>query len=125
MILSDGTEITKDADGSVKYGRDGMAELLHVLSMNMGADCSFGDVDSPVGWVDQFGKRLLRGDSNGFVWVEKYANEAEATEAGEALELVWLDWLNDATCQDCGTDFSSDEGFCWCCGARNAVVRIR
>lgn len=118
MILKDGTEVSTDT-ATWKYGNDPMAEYLHHLSMNAGADYSFGDADAPCGWVDVFGRRVLRGDSAGNVWVEKYT-AAEVQSVVDALEREWSDYLNDATCNVCDTDYSSEDGACWCCGSRSA-----
>lgn len=116
MILRDGSEITKD-NGSVKFGRDGMAEYLWTLTMD-GTGESSGDVESSYGWFCLLGKRIVRTDDQGAVWVEKYANATEAREAFETLAAQHADSFNDATCDACGTHFDSSEGACWCCGAR-------
>lgn len=124
MILRDGTVIDH-ASCSYKYGRDPMAEYLHSVSMDMADDGSGGDVESPVGWFCQFGKRILRCDNYGNVWVDKHGSVDDALSAFDELEHEWIDWMNDVTCTECGTDFGSDEGSCWCCGARSYVERVR
>jgi hypothetical protein len=123
MILSDGSQVTRDAGGSVKYGCDGMAEYLDVLAGIGGEDMGSGSVDSPTGWFCLFGKRILRGDDQGFVWVERYKRSSNAMLAFCELEDEYNDWTHDVLCVECDTAFNSEEGSCWCCGARNYVER--
>lgn len=121
MIINDGyrTEITRGT-ARYKFGGDPMAEYLYSLDH----DEYTGDSDFGL-YVSLFGKRLLISDDHGFVWVEKHATTSEAREAFDAYDHDYLDWLNDVTCNSCGTHFSSEEGSCWCCGARNYTERDR
>lgn len=55
-------------------------------------DHASGDAESPIGWFAQCGKRILRGDSQGFVWVERFGNDHEADMIVRALHYfdgVW------------------------------------
>ena len=122
MILRNGTEITRD-NGSVKFGRDGMAEYLWGLTLDGGEDRSDGDVNAG-GWFAQFGRRVVWCDEQGSVWVNKYDTKAAADDAYEAAAIAYCDGLNDVTCSACGTDFASEDGACWCCGARNWTERV-
>lgn len=81
---------------SHKYGRDPMAEYLDYLAgTGMFADRDSGNVECASGWFAQFGKRILRHDERGFVWVEKYATKEEADAIYEALDAEYAEWDRD------------------------------
>jgi hypothetical protein len=124
MILRDGTVISHETAG-YKFDHDPMAEFLHYLSLDGGQDRDAGDVEHSTGWFAQFGKRMLHADNSGFVWCYRHDNVEAATEDFDTAEARWIDSLNDVTCTECDTHFGSDEGMCWCCGARSYVERVR
>ena len=72
----------KFADAISEYVYDDM-DLWHE---------AHGDAESPVGWFSQLGKRIIRGDSQGFVWVEKFGNAHEASMIARALHIFDDAW---------------------------------
>lgn len=76
MITINGIEITRET-AKYKFGGNPMAEFLWQLSLDSGEDDSYGDGDLGI-WFALFGKRILCSDEQGFVWIDKYPNEAEA-----------------------------------------------
>jgi hypothetical protein len=124
VILRDGTVIDRET-ASYKFDHDPMAEYLHLLSLDGGQDRDAGESEHSLGWFAQFGKRMLHCDNSGFVWCYRFDSIERANEEFETMELRWIDSMNDVTCTECGTDFGSDEGMCWCCGARSYVERVR
>lgn len=75
-----------------KFGGDPMAEYLHRLSLDSSYDDASGDVEAPTGWFARFGKRILRSDSQGFVWCEKYDTETAAEAMFAALDHYYGIW---------------------------------
>jgi hypothetical protein len=86
MILRDGTEVSRAEVSPHKFGSDPMAEYLYVLNMDSSFDRITGDACDWFYIVSQYGKRLLFNDSQGFVWVDRYATEAEASKVFDAIE---------------------------------------
>lgn len=72
-----------------KYA-DGMAEYIGVMLMG-DADRDCGSVEWDV-WCGQYGKRLLLNDDRGFVWVQKYATEEDASADYDRIELAWCEY---------------------------------
>jgi hypothetical protein len=64
--------------------------------MDSWADQSSGDAESPTGWFAKAGdKRIIRGDEQGFVWVERFADEAERDRVYDALDEHYGAWSDD------------------------------
>lgn len=79
-----------------KYGGDTMAEYLDMLAgTGMHADRDSGDMEAPTGWFAQFGKRLLRHDDRGFVWVERFDTKEQADLFYDALDAEYAEWADD------------------------------
>jgi len=77
-----------------------LTEYVHDEMMDTwGADSS-GDAESTTGWFAQIGKRILRGDSRGFVWIEKFDDVHAADQIVAALNLADAAWI----CDDDGDD---------------------
>ena len=88
MILHDGTD-TREVSPH-KFGGDPMAESLHHVMLDGDpGDLYAGDTD--IGWANQYGRRLLRGDTQGFVWVERYP---DAFSAETVLIDHFADWFD-------------------------------
>lgn len=94
MIVKDFGSIKLTDPHRHKYD-SAMAEYLDMLCMVGAHDRSAGNAESPVGWFCQFGKRILRGDSQGFVWVEVWPEEQAARQVFDALEFVEGQWSYD------------------------------
>lgn len=77
MLTTTGQD-TRDAEGSTKFGGDPMALYLWTLALDGGDDDNYGDSD--YGYAHLFGRRILRGDSQGFVWVDRHDTADEARE---------------------------------------------
>jgi hypothetical protein len=86
MKLSDGTTISRAEVSPHKFGGDPMAEFLYTLNLDSSFDRITGDACDWFYIVSQYGKRLLFNDSHGFVWVDKYETEAEASEVFDAID---------------------------------------
>lgn len=108
MRTDDVTDITRE-NATHKFGGDPMAMYLHWLSLNSLADADGGHVAAPTGWYAQFGKRLLREDDRGFVWVERYATKALADEMYATLEDEFAEWDEDETADDWIGDSDTEE----------------
>lgn len=75
-----------------KFG-SAMAEYLYE-KMNDWGERSDGDAEAPTGWWCQFGKRILWGDSRGFVDVDTHPTLVEANNAVAQAEVAYSEWLN-------------------------------
>lgn len=77
-----------------KFGGDRMAAACWLLSMDGMADEETGDA---VDWqyhAARFGRRILYTDTQGFVWVDKYADSFRAARAFEADERSYGEYLD-------------------------------
>lgn len=79
MILRDGTDTREKAAGPGRYC-DGMAVLLDQLA-GMGGEDDFAGDFSMTGTATRFGRRVLQGDTDGFLWTETYPTVAAAKDA--------------------------------------------
>lgn len=73
-----------------KYA-DGMAEYLSTALLGEG-DRECGNACDWDVYVAQYGKRLLLTDTRGFVWVQKYATEEDASADYDRIELAWCEY---------------------------------
>lgn len=94
MITYHGEDVRKTDPHRHKFG-SAMAEFLYLLGLDGGEDESCGDAEAPVGYVQRFGKRLLRSDSRGFVDDEKYPTEEIAKRVFAALERAHYEYEED------------------------------
>lgn len=86
------TTITRTDPHRHKFG-SAMAEYLYE-KMNDWGERSDGDAEAPTGWWCQFGKRVLWGDSRGFVDVDTWSTEAEADRHVAEAEAAYSAWLD-------------------------------
>jgi hypothetical protein len=102
VLLNNGTSVRRTDPHRHKYP-DAMAEYLDHLALDGMHDSTEGDAEASVGWFLQFGKRILRGDNQGFVWVEALPSKAAADDHMDALRGMYAASLWDAAyiCQDC------------------------
>ena len=98
MITRDGNEIAVSDPYRHKY--DGALCEWVYDHIELWSDGASGDSESTIGWFAQIGKRLLRGDSQGFVWLEKYGNEHEASMIVRALRHFDSVWSADERSED-------------------------
>lgn len=96
MICTEGNYEVRESDIRHKYS-SAMAEYLDGL-LDTGDDFAGG---SDVGlYVRQFGKRLLLGNSQGSVWVERHNTLAEADKAME----IYHEEYDTVPCDGCHGD---------------------
>lgn len=74
-----------------KFMGDPMAEYLHGVGL-MGVDRITGDCSTLGYVVQEFGRRLLFENDQGFVWVSKHDSQAEASKEFEAHDAIYSDW---------------------------------
>jgi hypothetical protein len=89
MRTREGVSIRKTDQHRHKYAC-AMSEYL--ASRDDAYDGCDGDADSPTGWFTRFGRRMLRGDSRGFVWCETYPTAHDARAVFDALADVATTW---------------------------------
>lgn len=94
MIVKDWGSIKLTDPHRHKYD-SAMAEYLDYLGMNGAYDSQGGNVESPVGAFQRFGRRILRGDDRGFIWVETWPEPQAAEQVFDALEFVEGQWSYD------------------------------
>lgn len=82
------------ADTYVTKFPDPFTAYLYEVSLN-GPDQETGDLGAPTGWVGLLGRNLLREDSQGFVYRERYASVAAAVDAFEVVDAEYGDWADD------------------------------
>lgn len=91
MKLSDGTEVRNEPDmRHMKFNGSGITEYCWLLALNGGADESYGDTD--YGFANRFGKRILWGDTCGFLQLARYDTETEAKEIFAEAESSFDEW---------------------------------
>jgi hypothetical protein len=56
---------------------------------------SDGDAESPTGWFIQCGRRVLVGDSRGFVWTEVWPEPRSAEQVVRAMSYYYGEWSAD------------------------------
>ncbi len=88
MMLTEGISIRRD-DTRHKFSC-AMAEFLYCrLDMS---DQYAGSDECPHGWFERFGKRVLRGNDQGFVWLEQYPSADDAEQAVDAWQTACSTW---------------------------------
>lgn len=96
VTLNRGTEYEHATDIRVhdphrhKYA-DALAEYVD-LHADRFYDNASGDVECPTGWFAIVGRRLIRHDDRGFVWVETYADKDGAERVFDALNALYCAW---------------------------------
>ena len=90
MITCEGTTVTRTDPYRHKFA-DAMAEYLYERQFMEMHDFG-GDEQCPTGWWVQFGRRILRGDADGFIRVETWPSVDAADCVVTALELYWAAW---------------------------------
>ena len=93
MMLKNGYEIRKSDPNRYKYS-DAMAEFLDIIGPDY-EDESMGDVESPTGYVQRFGRRLLTTDGQGFVDCTAFDDARGAEAVFHALERCYGIWADD------------------------------
>ena len=106
MLTKQGNDI-RTTDSRHKYD-SALCEYIH-WEMDMWADQARGDAESCIGWYAQIGKRIMRGDSQGFVWLERFDNVHEADMIVSALERVESAWDRPEWDEDCEAEMHSNE----------------
>lgn len=91
MMLTEGISIRRTDDTRHKYA-SAMAEFLYYRMSD--SDQFAGTDEGPFGWFERFGKRVLRGDSRGFVWCEQYPTADDARQAVDAWGAAHDAWEN-------------------------------
>lgn len=107
MITTTGNNI-RNADRRHKFD-SALAEYVHDEMMDDWSSESRGDAESSIGWFAQIGKRILRGDSQGFVWIEKFDCEHSASMIADALENVANAWDRPEWDDDCKFEMFDSE----------------
>lgn len=92
MKLHDGTIVSRAEVSPHKFGGDPMAEFLWSLDMVSGQDEYTGDAIDWHYYVARYGKRLLFCNTQGFVWVDKYPTDREASEVFNQIESDYATW---------------------------------
>ena len=102
MLLSNGQQVRATDPYRHKYS-DAMAEYLDHLAMDGAHDSTEGHAEASCGWFLQFGKRILRGDNQGFVWTERCPTQAAADDLMETLRGMYAasQWDVAYICADC------------------------
>lgn len=98
MITTEGNTITWSDPHRHKFA-DALTEYIYDDMDSWSSDAG-GDHESQIGWFAQIGKRILRGDGQGFVWLERFGNEHEADMIIRALrhyDDIWSmgEWSED------------------------------
>jgi hypothetical protein len=86
MRTATGDIVSRATVSPHKFGGDPMAEWLWLLALHGLGDESTGDALDWHCHVTRFGKRLLFCFPSGFVTIEKYDTEREASEAFNEIE---------------------------------------
>lgn len=94
MILRDHDVEIRRTDPYRRKFADAMTEYLHQLSLDSSYDAASGDVDCSTGWFAIFGRRILREDSQGFVWTETFPDATAADAAYDLLNVEYAFWAD-------------------------------
>ena len=107
MIIDKGTAyetvITYTDSHRHKYG-SAIAEYLDIKGDH---DTFTGDSDAPMGHVSLFGKRIMFGNSQGFVSVDTYPSVELARAVFDAIDAWYGAWCDDG--EDAGYDLEDDD----------------
>lgn len=90
MMTKQGNEVRLTDPHRHKFA-DALAEYLYD-DMDSWAHDASGDAECPTGWFARIGKRILRGDDHGFVWVERFHDERGAETIFNALSHLYSAW---------------------------------
>lgn len=104
MITKQGESIVKSDPHRHKFN-DALTEYVYG-QMDGWSDNSSGDAECPAGWYAKVGgRRLIRGDERGFVWMETFGNESDRDCIYQALDGAYWAWSAD----EWDEDFLDDE----------------